>query len=483
MPSSQNLVAGVSALAVTLLALGLTANHLVKSKLRLSLLLFLAYIVLDLVSTSAWVTSELEGQLRSIEQLIFALAVVNIIVVLVINPFRVDRVPERFPNIVQDAIIVAVFLLIATFVLREKLLTTSAVGAVVIGFALQDTLGNMFAGLAIQVEKPFHVGHWITVGEFEGLVTEITWRATKLRTKAGNLVVVPNNIMSKEGITNYSEPAIPTRMQVDVGVSYSSPPNEVKSAILEAITPDPLVLKTPSPEVLVLDFGSSAIVYRTRFWIADYAKDEVSCDHVRSSIYYIFRRRGIEIPFPIQTEIQVPYEPPTRSAERAAELERMVRNVELLAPLSDAERAELVAASPERLYAAGEHIVVQGQPGASMFVICSGRVRVTVGASAQEVAVTEQGGYFGEMSLLTGDPRTATVAAIVDTVLLEITADTFRRIVMANPAIVEQIYPAMETRRAELTRTQQTAAAPIAAHEGRRSLLDRIQEFLGLQAR
>ena len=143
--------------------------------------------------------------------------------------------PERFPNIVQDTIIIGLFLVVATVVMQEKFLTTSAVGAVVIGFALQDTLGNMFAGLAIQVEKPFRVGHWITVGPFEGLVSEVTWRATKLRTKAGNLVVLPNAFISKEAITNYSEPTAPTRLEVDVGVSYGVPPNQVKAALAEAL--------------------------------------------------------------------------------------------------------------------------------------------------------------------------------------------------------------------------------------------------------
>ena len=116
--------------------------------------------------------------------------------------------------------VIGLLVLIATFVFEDKLLTTSAVGAVVVGFALQDTLGNAFAGLGIQSEKPFRVGHWIRVGEFEGRVAEVTWRATKLRTKSGNFVIVPNNIIAKDAITNYSEPAVPTRLEVEVGASY-----------------------------------------------------------------------------------------------------------------------------------------------------------------------------------------------------------------------------------------------------------------------
>ena len=134
----------------------------------------------------------------------------------------------------------------ATLLLDEKLLTTSAVGAVVVGFALQDTLGNLFAGLAIQIEKPFRVGHWISVGDFEGKVQEVTWRATKLLTKAGQFVIVPNSVMSKDPILNYSEPTVPTRLAGRHRASPTTPPpNVVKQALLEALGNAPLVLRAP----------------------------------------------------------------------------------------------------------------------------------------------------------------------------------------------------------------------------------------------
>ena len=129
-----------------------------------------------------------------------AFAVINLVVALTINPWRVDRIPDRFPNIVQDTLVIALFALVATLILRDRMLATTAVGAVVIGLALQDTLGNLFAGLAIQIEKPFRVGDWVTIGGQDGMVSEITWRATKMRTKAGNFVVVPNSMLAKDTI-------------------------------------------------------------------------------------------------------------------------------------------------------------------------------------------------------------------------------------------------------------------------------------------
>src|SRR5688572_2182798 len=203
-----------------------------------------------------------------------AFGVVNVIVVLAINPWRVDRIPDRFPNIVQDAIIIALFALASTLLLRERILATTAVGAVILGFALQETLSNLFAGLAIQIEKPFRVGHWVTIGGQNGLVSEITWRATKIRTKAGNFVIVPNSVLARDTITNYSEPTLETRAEVQVGAGYETPPNVVKAAIREAIRDEPLIAQTREPEILLVDFGNSSITYRVRFWVGDFESDE-----------------------------------------------------------------------------------------------------------------------------------------------------------------------------------------------------------------
>jgi len=217
-------------------------------------------------------------------RLVLVLATVNATVALLANKWRDDRPNDRFPGIVQDAAVIVLFMAVGTMLLREQLLATSAVGAVVLGFALQDTLGNLFAGLAIQIEKPFRVGHWIQISEREGQVHEITWRATKLRTKAGQFLIVPNSVIAKDPILNFSEPTVPTRVEVEVGASYGSPPNAVKRALLEAIANAPLVMRSPEPQVAIKAFGGSAIEYLAQFWIEDYAADRTALDQVRTSI-------------------------------------------------------------------------------------------------------------------------------------------------------------------------------------------------------
>jgi small-conductance mechanosensitive channel/CRP-like cAMP-binding protein len=462
-----------------LLVRAASRNRLVRRKLVLSLLLLAASAVMSALLPWNLVSEELTGRAQAVNQLVLALALINLAVVLAVNPLRHDRVPERFPTIVQDTIIIVLFALVATSVLGEKFLTTSAVGAVVVGFALQDTLGNMFAGLAIQVEKPFRVGHWVSVGSFEGKVTEVTWRATKLRTKAGNQVILPNALVSKEAIVNYSEPEIPTRLDVVVGVSYDVPPDQVRAALREAVENAPLALREPAPDVTVDDFSASAVTYRVRFWIGDFEQDVLARDQVRSAIYYALKRHRFEIPFPMQVEF-LREERHERAADRIDRADQWLARVDLFAPLSAEERRELAAQTVENVYGAGEALVRQDAQGDSMFVIGTGHARV-VEASGHEVASIGPGGYVGEMSMLTGQPRSATVLAAGECVVLELTARALRDVALVNPHVLQSIGRVVADRRADLERKRADAAKSMfETEDASRSLLDRIQNFLGL---
>jgi len=473
----DHLIVGAAALAATLTIASLTVNRLVKRKLRLSVFLLAIYIALNLLLIAApGRFGATEGKLRAFENLALAAAVINALVISFVNPLREDRVPDHFPVILQDAVIIAFVVLMSTFISSE-LITTSAVSAVVIGFALQDTLGNAFAGLAIQSEKPFHVGQWVRVGDYEGRVAEVTWRATKLRTKTGNFVILPNNIVSKEPIVNYSEPAAPTRLDVEVGATYLVPPNQVKAAMLEAMRHCSRVLDAPAPDVVLAAFDASAITYKARFWVEDYERDEAARDQVRTAIYYVFQRHNIEIPWPIQVEYSRPLPVDDPDARLSAQ-ERLLSRVDLFAALAPDLQREIAVSAPCVVFGAGETIVRQGEPGQSMFIVAKGTVSVLVEPGRHEVARIESGGYFGEMSLLTGDPRSATVLALDDVTTVEITADVFRRVAAAHPQAIEQIAVAAMTRRADLERVKSTAAGAVAVEAN--TLLTRMKRFLRL---
>ncbi len=467
-------------LVVTIVVQIATTNSYLRRKLRLSVYLLLA----SLAITAAAAYPPFQHELRdfaTVPRLLLALAIINTLVVCLVNPLRQDRISDSFPNIVQDAIIVGTFFIVATLIFHESILTASAVSAVVVGFALQDTLGNAFAGLAIQVEKPFRVGHWIKVGDFEGKVSLITWRATKLLTRSGTYVIVPNNIVSKEAITNYSEPVLPVRIAVEVGVAYGLAPNIVKRAMREAVDQAPLALKAPAPTVDLVQFGDSSIVYRALFWISEFETEERAHDQVRTAIYYAFRRHNIEIPYPIQIEMS--REDAAFEEMTADERLDAIGRVDIFASLDAEARSELAAGGRGLLFAQGEIVVRQGAAGESMFLVRSGEVKVTLDPGGEEVARIGPGGFFGEMSLLTGDPRTATVTATMDSRLMEIDAERFRRIALANPAAVDAIGLAVVTRRAGLDKTRAAAALRDASlREQSQSLINRVKRFLGLPA-
>jgi small-conductance mechanosensitive channel/CRP-like cAMP-binding protein len=479
----SHLLIGAVAFAAALIVWSVTLNRLVKRKLKLSLFLLGAYLALHVVfamlpALGGAAATDAASPIRPFERLALTAAVINLAVISLINPLRTDRVRDRFPAIVQDAMVIGMLLVVATFVFKEQLLTTSAVGAVVVGFALQDTLGNAFAGLAIQSERPFNVGHWIRVGEFEGRVAEITWRATRLRTKSGNFIIVPNNIVAKEAIVNYSEPAVPTRLELEVGVSYAASPAAVKEAIHEALAHSRYVLTSPAPDALLVGFDASAMNYRARFWVDDYEVDERARDAVRVAIYYAFARRNIEIPYPIQVEY--PREWPTSDqGALQAERKRVIEGVDLFSTLSDQQRSEMARETVAKTYGDGEAIVRQGQVGESMYVVCSGSVAVVLEPERREVATIPEGGYFGEMSLLTGEPRTATVVARGEVVVLEVNAELFRRFGVHSPASIEQVGLSAIIRRVELDRARSATQDPAAA-ETRATFLARMKRFLRL---
>ena len=458
-----------------------TVNRLIRRRLRLSIVLLLAFVISDLALALEGghmpASPDTLAEIGAFARLAVAAAIINAVIVLLINPLREDRVPDRFPTILQDAIVLALVLLASTF-LSQQLLTTSAVSAVVLGFALQDTLGNAFAGLAIQSEKPFHVGQWIKVTDYEGRVTEVTWRATKLRTKAGTLVILPNNVVSKEAITNYSEPTAPVRIFVEVGATYLAAPNDVRAAIHDAMRHCRFVLAEPAADVLLVGFDASAITYRARFWIGDFATDDAARDQVRTAIYYAFQRRGIEIPWPIQVEYHREWKSsdPRETVDR---IDSVLAHVDLFAAMPAEFRRELALAADRVVFGAGETIVREGDPGQSMFVIGSGTVSVVVGAARNEVARIPTGGYFGEMSLLTGAARTATVLAVGDVEVIELDAALFRRLGEADPAMIEKIGQAAVARRVDLEAARSASAGTVTAADD--GLMSRMKKFLRLR--
>jgi small-conductance mechanosensitive channel len=414
----------------------------------------------------------------------------------VVDFLMVQRLGLEVPAILRDVTIIAVFFVGILLILYYRteldvtgLFTTSAVISIVIGLALQDTLGNLFSGLALQTERSFKVGDWVRFGEREGVVTDISWRATILRTRANDLVIIPNTVISKDVLINYSRPSRVHASMAQVGVHYRHTPAEVIAAIEEAADQTAGVLKRPRVDVRTKDFADFAVTYEVKYWIKDYEELEDIADDFMTRVWYAFDRRGVEIPFPIRNVYMREMTPETERAAAAADDARiyeLLRRVELFNALTDEEAQKLAARARVEHFYTGETVVRQGAAGDSLYIIDQGRVEVVVShdGRSERIAVLGRNEFLGEISLMTGAERTATVVTLEPTRFFVIDRDAFRDTLLSNPAIAERISETLSRRRAELEATHAAlhrAAVESIEGEEKSQILTRIWDFFGFR--
>jgi len=463
--------------------LALSRNTFIRRKLRTSLVLVIAALTYELIYHYYYPDA---GPTTPIGLIIVALALVNAAAAILFNPFREERISDRYPRIVQDASVVGVFILVAIYIAPEdwanRLFATSAIGGLVLGLALQDTLGNLFAGLAIQIEKPFRVGDWVKAANYEGRVAEVTWRATKMRTKSGMFVIIPNSLLSKDTVVNYSRPSPVQRIEHTIGLGYELAPNVVKGLILDTIKSVPEILTEPAPDVLLSGFADFAINYRCRFWINDFAQNDATLDKFTTLLYYRLKRAGMSVPYPIH-DVRVARQPRTDSVTLPERL-TFVEKAGLFKDLEQDDKQAIAEAMQPVTFGCGEAIIHQGDQGDSMFFIREGHVRVLLEGRGEQHEVNKlgPGDYFGEMALLTGEPRTATIVADCDVGAYVLSKEPFRRVLERDPNIAEEISHTIANRRTELEHEAAAMASRPAAValEAQQNLLARIQRFFRL---
>ncbi len=369
------------------------------------------------------------------------------------------------------------------------LLVTSTVVSAVIGLAVQDMLANVAAGLGLQIEKPFGVGHWLLIGGNEGVVTQLNWRTTTLLTRDRHEVLVPNSTVAKTEVINYSRPSTLQRAHAYIGVAYKHPPGTVKAALARAASACPEVADNPPVEILVKSFDASAINYDIRFWINDFGRLLQITDEVYSRCWYELARCHLQIPFP-QTDVTLRTasdEQEKLAAERhREEIFSVLRPLQVFTPLSDDQIRTLVEGADMQMFMTNETLVRQGERGESLFVIRSGAVRIEKsheGGAATRMASMGPGDFFGEMSLLTGEPRTASIVAEDETQVVVVDKEAFARVLTADTGILPGLSDALETRArntAERLADMPAAREEIRAVEKRSQLLRRIGHFFGL---
>jgi small-conductance mechanosensitive channel/CRP-like cAMP-binding protein len=373
------------------------------------------------------------------------------------------------PKILRDVVEVGLFLVAMALILHHALkidlgglLATSAALSVVIGLALQETLGNLFAGLVLQVEPPFSVGDWISVGGHSGRVVQIAWRGTRLRTLRGEEITVPNAAIAKDSVINFSRSKDGIARDLSLQVGYSSPPHAVREACLQVLQSHPKVRAAPAPIVRVKSFAESGIEYQVRFYALDYADLDELTASLLSLFWYRLSREGYEIPFPTRTVHIARSAREHSRADQALELARLLGGIDVLAPLGEPGIRSLAELSSLQRFGAGEAVIRQGEAGDSLYLIVSGEVSVQT-AEAGEVARLSRGSFFGEMSLLTGEPRSATVVACSDSTLLHVTHTAFATFLRSHEGVLRALSETLARRSADLREKAAGSSQPLPA--------------------
>ena len=457
---------------------------------NIPLALVLIYLVLQLVAGLAegqtWATSWL-NYLNLAATIALAWAVARLIFWLLVEvPIQV-RKAQPLPKITRDFFLFISFSILFFFVLRMRsnidlasLLTTSAVLTAVIGLAAQATLSNFFSGLMLQADKPLALGDWVRLGEHEGRVTSITWKSTQLLTRDHYLVYVPNSQMAASTFINYSRPTRQLIARLNIGLEYDAPPNKVRAAIKSVFDNNPKVMKTPPYRIRLTNFGDFAITYQVVFWHKNYTQQPQLLADLNNDLWYALRRYNITIPFPIR-DLRHAHEERhlTKEEKKAAQgkLIDLINQVPILETLSETDRSKLADQVSLNLYGTGEDIVVKDAPGDSMYIIYSGSCDVLNGAGKKVAEPLTVGSFFGEMSLLTGEPRTATIKAIEDTQVVRIDKTAFADILSNNSHIVEALGKVLSQRQKELdAESNQVVNDTLQT----RRFMTQIRRFLGL---
>lgn len=213
-----------------------------------------------------------------------------------------DRFTELFRRLALLALsAVALITILGRFGIEvSALVTTLGIGSLAIALAAQETLGDMISGFTIMVDQPFKVGDRVEIQDIDtwGDVTDIGLRSTRILTRDNRMVTVPNSVIGKGMVVNYSVPDTVYRVQTHVGVAYGTDLEHARRTMIEAILKEGWVMADKPVEALMLEFGESALIFRVRCWIEHYVETRRILDKMNSALYQALNREGISIPFP-----------------------------------------------------------------------------------------------------------------------------------------------------------------------------------------
>ncbi|HEY0004888.1 MAG TPA: mechanosensitive ion channel family protein [Pyrinomonadaceae bacterium] len=406
------------------------------------------------------------------------------------------------PRIMRDLILALAYLVGGLMLLSSSgvnltgIVATSAIITAAIGFSMQDTLGNVMGGMALQMERSISVGDWIRVDNQEGQVKEIRWRQTSIETRNWDTIVIPNSVLMKGQVTVLGRRTGAPRQHrqwVYFNVDFRFAPTDVIDAVETALRAEPIpnVASQPAPHCLTIDFKESYATYAARYWLTDLALTDPTDSIVRSRVYFALRRAGIPLSIPAQSLFITEEGESRRERKHVEEIDRRVeslQHVELFNALTDAERRELAEHLRLAPFVRGEAMTRQGAQAHWLYIMTKGDAEVRVAVDgrplSEKVATLHAGDFFGEMGLMTGEPRTATVVALTDVECYRLDKEAFNDILSRRPELAEDISHVLARRRVELEAVREDLNEEAMRLRMRRTqgdLLHRIRNFFTLE--
>lgn len=405
------------------------------------------------------------------------------------------------PRIVEDIAVIGGYLLWGMVRLSlagvelSSLVATSAVITAVIAFAMQDTLGNILGGLALQLDDSLEIGDWVRLDDVCGRVVEIQWRYTALLTRNGERVVVPNAQLMKTRFTVLGDKALGTggwRRWVGFNIDYEVSPSQVIAAAEHAITDAEIthVAREPAPSCVAMDFAPGSVRYALRYWLTDPRDDDATDSAVRTHLLAALQRHGWRIALPDQAVHLVQESEAHRQAARQHELATRLKalaDIDLFASLDERERQTIAERLVHAPFARGDVMTRQGAEAHWLYIIASGQADVVWEAPTGERRVLTRlspGSTFGEMGLMTGAPRSANVVATSDVECYRLDKSSFEDILHQRHAIADSMSHILAQRLQQNEALKNAFAnAPGESEHARHgaAILQRIRDFFGLR--